>query len=167
MFRCHLDKVLLISRIAGIQYLFKYVCKRSNSVIVKMVRSKEQYSESCPIPDARHISELGALLRLFQSKTLTENQQSAVSTYQLNIIIQDIIAKRDRIKLRIVQGPAKITEWFALIRKWPRTSHIVYADFRCYIIWNKGTNCWKLIANFQLNQSKLAADLTEEERQED
>ena len=55
MFSCHINAELCISRVGGIKYLFKYVCKRHDRVTVELVGENQRYDEIGTFQDARYI----------------------------------------------------------------------------------------------------------------
>lgn len=89
MVQCHFVVELCVSRICGIDYLFKYVCEDSDRVSVKLVRGQQVYNKIGSFQDARYVSVSEALWKLFQIKVnLTKVQQLCYLTFTSRIIAQ-------------------------------------------------------------------------------
>lgn len=64
IFQCHLNIELCVSRVSGIEYHFKYVCKGNDRKSVWIVRGQPHYNEIGKFQDARYVSAFEALWRL-------------------------------------------------------------------------------------------------------
>lgn len=56
MFSCHINVELCVSRVDGIKYLFKYVCKGHDRVTMEIIGENQRYDEITHFQDARYIS---------------------------------------------------------------------------------------------------------------
>lgn len=151
MFQCHLNVELCVSRIGGIKYLFKYVCKGSDRVTIEMVRGEQRYDEIGHFQDARYVSASEALWRLFQFEII--DKQPTVVRLDVHLENYHTVYFREERQQQAANRPrpgTKITEWFAANRRWPGAFHIKYAEFPCYFTWNKSPKCWKPRAKFRV-----------------
>ena len=55
-FACHLNVEFCVSRVGGIKYLFKYVCKGQDRVTMEITAENECYDEISNFQDARYVS---------------------------------------------------------------------------------------------------------------
>ncbi|CDF40520.1 ATP dependant DNA helicase [Chondrus crispus] len=53
---CHINVKLCVSRVGGIKYLFKYVCKGSDRVTMEIIAENERNDEISNFQDARYVS---------------------------------------------------------------------------------------------------------------
>ncbi len=56
MFSCHRNLELPLSRVCGIKYCFKYICKRNSRVIMQIVEETGRYNRIEHLLDARYVS---------------------------------------------------------------------------------------------------------------
>ena len=54
-----------MSRVSGIMYLFKYVCKGQDRVAIQITAENRSYEEISNFQHARYVSELEAAWRLY------------------------------------------------------------------------------------------------------
>lgn len=125
MFQCHLNVELCVSRVGGIKYLFKYVCKDSDRVTIEMVRGEQCYVEIGHFQDARYVSASEALWRLFQFEII--DKQPTVVGLDVHLENHHTVYFREEQQQQAANRSkpgTKITEWFAANRKWPDDSYI-------------------------------------------
>lgn len=118
MFQCHLKVELYVSRVGGIKYLFKCVCKGSDRRTEQIVQDKQHHHEVGRFQDARYVSASEALCSLFQLKIV--DRQSTVLHLDVHLGDHHSICIKEGQQNRAAQHTrpgTKFTEWFNLNQK--------------------------------------------------
>ncbi|CDF33589.1 Putativ ATP dependant DNA helicase [Chondrus crispus] len=114
-FACHLNVELCVSRVGGIKYLFKYVCKGQDR----------------------------AAWRLFSFDIVDRNPPVVRLTVHLpnhhTVYFEE--GREQEAALRPASG-TKLTEWFKANEKYPSARHLRYHKFPRYFTWKTRTKSW-------------------------
>ncbi|CDF41007.1 ATP dpendant DNA helicase [Chondrus crispus] len=114
-FACHLNVELCVSRVGGIKYLFKYVCKGQDR----------------------------AAWRLFSFDIVDRNPPVVRLAVHLpnhhTVYFEE--GREQEAALRPATG-TKLTEWFKANEKYPSARHIRYHKFPRYFTWKTRTKSW-------------------------
>jgi len=158
MFACHINVELCVSRVGGIKYLFKYVCKGSDRVTVEVIGDNQRYDEISHFQDARYVSASEASWRILGFDIVDRSPP----VFRLDVHLEghhtvyfseenaDVAAARER-------PGTKMTEWFAANIKYPGARHISYDDFPKYFTWNNSSKKWTPRAMLRVARSRRAA----------
>ncbi|CDF39890.1 ATP dependant DNA helicase [Chondrus crispus] len=130
----HLNVELCVSRVGGIRYLFKYVCKGQDRVIMEITAKNECYDEISNFQDARYVSASEAAWRLFSFDILSVHLPNHHMVYFEE-------GREQEAALRPASG-TKLTEWFKANENYPSARHIRYHKFPKYFTWKKSSKSW-------------------------
>ncbi|CDF37673.1 unnamed protein product [Chondrus crispus] len=114
-FACHLNVELCVSRVGGIKYLFKYVCKGQDRAAWRLF-SFDIVDRNPPVV------KLAVHLPNHHTVYFEEGQEQEAA-------------------LRPATG-TKLTEWFKANEKYPSARHIRYHKFPRYFTWKTHTKSW-------------------------
>lgn len=161
-FRTHIYVKLFISIVGSIKYLFKYVCKGSDRVIMEMVGAPKcncegNTSEKVPTidkihgyRDARCISAFeaawGCFLR-FEHEPTVERLEVHLGGHHI-VYFQE--GEHEKPKAAGSQKSTELLAWFSEDQKFPNARHIRYIGFPKYFRWDKGLKAWKPRAKFEV-----------------
>ncbi|CDF40383.1 ATP dependant DNA helcase [Chondrus crispus] len=120
-FACHLNVELCVSRIGGIKYLFKYVCKGPDRVTMEITAENERYDEISNFQDARYVLASEAAWRLFSFDIVDRNPPVVRLAVHLpnHYTVYFEEGREQEAALRPATG-TKLTEWFKANEKYPR-----------------------------------------------
>ncbi len=125
MFHCH----LCVSRVGGIKYLFKYICKGSDRVSMEIVEATGRYHEIKQFQDARYVSASEAAWRIF-SYDIVDNEPSAyrleVHTYVHHTVY---FREGEEMPAALRETQTKLTECFKTNTKYPGANRLRYFEF--------------------------------------
>ncbi|CDF32173.1 unnamed protein product [Chondrus crispus] len=142
-FACHLNVELCVSRVGGIKYLFKYVCKGQDRVTMEITAENERYDEISNFQDARYVSASEAAWRLFSFDIVDRNPPVVRLAVHLpnhhTVYFEE--GREQEAALRPATG-TKLTEWFKANEKYPSARHIRYHKFPKYFTWKTRTKSW-------------------------
>ncbi|CDF40970.1 ATP dependant DNA helicase PIF1 [Chondrus crispus] len=142
-FACHLNVELCVSRVGGIKYLFKYVCKGQDRVTMEITAENERYDEISNFQDARYVSASEAAWRLFSFDIVDRNPPVVRLAVHLpnhhTVYFEE--GREQEAALRPATG-TKLTEWFKANEKYPSARHIRYYKFPRYFTWKTHTKSW-------------------------
>ncbi|CDF38639.1 unnamed protein product [Chondrus crispus] len=142
-FACHLNVELCVSRVGGIKYLFKYVCKGQDRVTMEITAENERYDEISNFQDARYVSASEAAWRLFSFDIVDRNPPVVRLAVHLpnhhTVYFEE--GREQEAALRPATG-TKLTEWFKANEKYPSARHIRYHKFPRYFTWKTRTKSW-------------------------
>ncbi|CDF41121.1 unnamed protein product [Chondrus crispus] len=142
-FACHLNVELCVSRVGGIKYLFKYVCKGQDRVTMEITAENERYDEISNFQDPRYVSASEAAWRLFSFDIVGRNPQ--VVRLALHLPNHHTVYFEEGRGQEAALRPAtatKLTEWFKANEKYPSARHIQYHKFPRYFTWKTRTKSW-------------------------
>ncbi|CDF77533.1 unnamed protein product [Chondrus crispus] len=143
-FACHLNVELCVSRVGGIKYLFKYVCKGQDRVTMEITAENERYDEISNFQDARYVSASEAAWGLFSFDIVDRNHPVVRLAVHLpnyhTVYFKE--GREEEAALRPATG-TKLTEWFKANEKYPSARHIRYQKFSRYFTWKTRTKSWK------------------------
>ena len=162
MFACHVNAELCISRLGGIKYLFKYVCKGHDRVTVELIGENQRYDEIGNFQDARYISASESVWRLLAYDFVDRNPPVVRLDVHLEghhtVYFQEDNAEHAANRPR---AGTKLTEWFVANQLYPNARHIRYDDFARYFTWNKAQKKWTPRAAFRVRNTNAASSSTE------
>ncbi|CDF33944.1 ATP dependant DNA helicase PIF1 [Chondrus crispus] len=142
-FACHLNVELCVSRVGGIKYLFKYVCKGRDPVTMEITAKKECYDEISNFQDARYVSASEAAWRLFSFDIVDRNPPVVRLSVHLpnhhTFYFEE--GREQEAALRPASG-TKLTQWFKANEKYPSARHIRYHKFPKYFTWKTSSKSW-------------------------
>ena len=142
-FACHLNVELCVSRVGGIKYLFKYVCKGQDRVTMEIIAENECYDEVSNFQDARYVSTSEAAWRLFSFDIVGRNPPVVILAVHLpnhhTVYFEE--GREQEAALRSALG-TKLTEWIKANEKYPSARHIRYHLFPRYFTWKTRSNSW-------------------------
>ncbi|CDF36420.1 ATP dependant DNA helicase [Chondrus crispus] len=142
-FACHLNVELCVSRVGGIKYLFKYVCKGQDRVTMEITAGNECHDEISNFQDARYVSASEAAWRLFSFDIVDRNPPVVRLTVHLpnhhTVYLEE--GREQEAALRPASG-TKLTEWFKANEKYPSARHLRYHKFPRYFTWKTRTKSW-------------------------
>ncbi|CDF38585.1 ATP dependant DNA helicase [Chondrus crispus] len=142
-FACHLNVELCVSRVGGIKYLFKYVCKGQDRVTMEITAENECHDEISNFQDARYVSASEAAWRLFSFDIVDRNPPAVRLTVHLpnhhTVYFEE--GREQEAALRPASG-TKLTEWFKANEKYPSARHLRYHKFPRYFTWKTRTKSW-------------------------
>ncbi|CDF33636.1 partial DNA helicase [Chondrus crispus] len=142
-FACHLNVELCVSRVGGIKYLFKYVCKGQDRVTMEITAENERYDDISNFQDARYVSALKATWKLFSFEIVDSNPPVVRLAVHLpnhhTVYFEE--GREQEAALRPATG-TKLTEWFKANEKYPSARHIRYHKFPRYFTWKTRTKSW-------------------------
>ncbi|CDF40386.1 ATP dependant DNA helicase [Chondrus crispus] len=142
-FACHLNLELCVSRVGGIKYLFKYVCKGQDRVTMEITAENECHDEISNFQDARYVSASEAAWRLFSFDIVDRNPPVVRLTVHLpnhhTVYFEE--GREQEAALRPASG-TKLTEWFKANEKYPSARHLRYHKFTRYFTWKTRTKSW-------------------------
>ncbi|CDF33021.1 unnamed protein product [Chondrus crispus] len=142
-FACHLNVELCVSRVGGIKYLFKYVCKGQDRVTMEITAKNERYDEISNFQDARYVSASEAAWRLFSFDIVDRNPPVVRLAVHLpnHHTVYFEKEREQKAALRPATG-TKLTEWFKANEKYPSARHIRYHKFPTYFTWKTRIKSW-------------------------
>ncbi|CDF39624.1 Helicase-like protein [Chondrus crispus] len=142
-FACHLNVELCVSRVGGIKYLFKYVCKGQDRVTMEITAENECHDEISNFQDARYVSASEAAWRLFSFDIVDRNPPVVILTVHLpnhhTVYFEE--GREQEAALRPASG-TKLTEGFKANEKYPIARHLRYHKFPRYFTWKTRTKSW-------------------------
>ncbi|CDF37017.1 ATP dependant DNA helicase [Chondrus crispus] len=142
-FACHLNVELCVSRVGGIKYLFKYVCKGQDRVTMEITAENECHDEISNFQDARYVSASEAARRLFSFDIVDRNPPVVRLAVHLpnhhTVYFEE--GRDQEAALRPASG-TKLTEWFKANEKYPSARHLRYHKFPRYFTWKTRTKSW-------------------------
>ncbi|CDF77379.1 unnamed protein product [Chondrus crispus] len=142
-FACHLNVELCVSRVGGVKYLFKYLCKGQDRVTMEITAENERYDEISNFQDARYVSASEAAWRLFSFDIVDRNPPVVRLAVHLpnhhTVYFEE--GREQEAALRPATG-TKLTEWFKANEKYPSARHIRYHKFPRYFTWKTHTKSW-------------------------
>ena len=134
---------LCVSRVGGIKYLFKYLCKGQYRVTMQITAENEFHNEISNLQDARYVSASEAGWRLFSFDIVDRNPPVVRLAVHLpkhhTVYFEE--GREQEAALRPAPG-MKLTEWFKANKKYPSARHIRYHLFPRYLKWKTRTKSW-------------------------
>ena len=122
-----------MSRVGGIKYLFKYVCKGKDRMTMEITAENECYDEISNFQYARYVSASEAAWRFFSFDIVDRNPP--IVRFGVNLLKHHTVyfeeGREQEAALRPAPG-TKLTEWFKANEKYPSARHIRYHLFPRY-----------------------------------
>ena len=153
--------VEVVYSIKAVKYLYKYITKGSDRVIIRMANGGERDITNDEIErfvNARYISASEAYWRIYEFKI--QYKYPPVSKLPLHLENeQTVIFQSTDARDVALRGPppTKLTAYFQLNRDDPDASNILYPDIYKYYRWNKGK--WvKRLANVRRHRETSVDD---------
>ena len=140
-YNCHIN-VEICSSIKSVKYLYKYIYKGEDRVLISLVNPKNEIAKFI---NARYVSASEGIWRLFNFGL----QQRSHTVVRLPVHLdgqQNVIFEKDNdISSTLEKGKhTKLTRYFELCRKNPlNTQSLRYIDVPKYYTWNKSNNWQK------------------------
>lgn len=142
-FACHINVELCVSRIGGIKYLFKYVCKGQDRVTMEIMAENDRYDEISNFQDARYVSASEAAWRLLSFDIV--DRLPPVLRLEVHLENHHTVCfeeGKERAAAAQHRPGTKLTEWFKANEKYPGAQGILYHEFPKYFTWNKSRKSW-------------------------
>lgn len=142
-YNAHINVEIVIS-VSCVKYLYKYTCKGSDRVMVKLATGQEKDITNDEVEryvNARYISASEAYWRLFEFKIL--NKYPPVSKLPIHLEDEQTIVFHPDDAIELAGKPApktKLTAFFDLTSNDPDTQNLLYPDVYRHYLW-KG-NKW-------------------------
>ena len=153
-FNCHLNVELCVSRVGGIKYLFKYVCKGRDRVTVEFVNETARYDEISSYQDARYINASEAVWRLMGFTYILREPPVVRLDCHLEGHHTVYFKKGGEDQAGENDRPAtKLMEWFNVNRDYPSARRLRYNEVEKYFTWAPG-KIWKPRARFKIPPSE-------------
>jgi len=150
LFACHLNVELCISRVGGIKYLFKYICKGHDRVTAELMSANGRYDEISNFQDMRYVSTTEGLWRLLQFDIVVRHP--TVVRLDVHLPGRHTVYYQEQDAAQVLErdrAGTKLTEWFLANQLYPGGREIRYVDFPKYFTWNKPTKKWTPRARYR------------------
>ncbi|CDF40177.1 putative DNA helicase [Chondrus crispus] len=142
-FACHLNVELCVSRVGGIKYLLKCVCKGQDRVTMEITAENECYDEISNFQDVRYVSASEAAWGLFSFDIVDRNPPVVRLAVHLpnhhTVYFEE--GREQEAALQPASG-TKLTEWFKANEQYPSARHIRYHKFPKYFTWKTSRKSW-------------------------
>ncbi len=126
---------LCVSRVGGIKYLFKYICKGSDRVTMEIVEENGRYSDIEQFQDARYVSASEAAWRIL-AFDIVDNHPPV---YRLKVHTEGhhtaYFREREETPAALKEPQTKLTEWYKANTKYPGSNHLRYDEFPRFFTW--------------------------------
>jgi len=150
LFACHLNVELCISRVGGIKYLFKYICKGHDRVTAELMSANGRYDEISNFQDMRYVSTTEGLWRLLQFDIVVRHP--TVVRLDVHLPGRHTVYYQEQDAAQVLErdrAGTKLTEWFLANQLYPGGREIRYVDFPKYFTWNKPTKKWTPLTRYR------------------
>lgn len=125
-FQCFLNIKLCISRVEGINYFFRYICKERYIVAVELRNNKLRCDEISPFQDARYVFASKATWRLFGNGYVERHPPvTRLDVHLLNLHTVYIQKVQEHSAANRQKYGSKLSEWFIANQKYPGENNLL------------------------------------------
>ncbi len=160
MFECHMNVEVCVSRVSGIKYLFKYICKGSDRVTMQIIEDTGKCDEIAHFQDARYVSASEAAWRLL-GFDLVDNDPAV---YRLEVHTPDNYAvyfrEGEQVEAAMKGRETRLMQWFEANKRYPDARRTKYFEFPQYFTWSQAEKVWKPRAKLRRSKGSSNYDFS-------